>query len=82
MGPEAMLGVTERIKRDVREIYPHAACLSCIAARAGLTEPEARRAAQAPVTRGELLVVRTVCHWCRDVRDALLGSDNPARTAA
>jgi hypothetical protein len=78
-----MLGVTERIKRDVREIYPHAACLPCVAARAGLTEPEARRAAQAPVTRGELLVVRAVCHWCRDVRDALLGNDNPAaKTAA
>jgi hypothetical protein len=86
-GPEArargaMPGMSERIRREVRDIYPQAACLPCLAARAGLTEPEARRAAQAPVTRGELLVVRTVCHWCQAVRDALQGNDNPAASTA
>jgi hypothetical protein len=77
-----MLGATERITRDVRNIYPQAACLPCLAARAGLTEPEVRQAAQAPVLRRELMLVWTVCRWCQQVRDALLGVRTPRQNSA
>jgi hypothetical protein len=65
-------GATERIARAVRDISPNAACLICLAARMGLAEPDARGAAQAPVFRAELRVVRRVCHWCQRMSDALI----------
>jgi hypothetical protein len=73
---------TERITRDVRDIYPRAACLPCLAARAELAEADARRAAQAPVTRGELRLVRGICHWCQRVSNALVGVRSPRLDSA
>jgi hypothetical protein len=67
-----MAGATERITHEVRDISPDAACLLCLATRTGLSESDARNAAQAPVTRGELLIVTRTCHWCLDVTKALI----------
>ena len=39
-----------------------AACFSCLAVKTGLPQANARGAAQAPVIRAELRVLRRVCH--------------------
>jgi hypothetical protein len=67
----------ELITRAVREISPNAACFSCLAVRTGLPEADARGAAQAPVIRSELRVLRQVCHWCQRMGDALTCAKGP-----
>jgi hypothetical protein len=69
-----MPAVIEGITRDVRDIdpYPYGACLRCLAERAGLPEHDVRGAAQGPVLRREVRVVRVVCHWCRGKGNALV----------
>ena len=61
----------ELITRAVRDISPNAACFSCLAVKTGLPGANARGAAQAPVIRAELRVLRRVCHWCQRMGDAL-----------
>jgi hypothetical protein len=59
-----MIPLAERLALAVREDFPDAHCLSCLATQFAVTEDDVRNAAQALIMDGAFRVDRRVCREC------------------
>ena len=69
-----MVTTAEQVARAVLQNSPYARCFACLATQVGVSEKDARDAAQVLIVRQDFGISRRVCYTCTRVDDVLIAA--------
>jgi hypothetical protein len=72
-----MVTTAEQVARAVLQNSPYVRCFPCLSSQVGLTEKNAREAAQLLIIRDEFFIDRRVCQICGRTDDVLVRGKAP-----
>lgn len=72
-----MVTTAEQVARAVLQNLPFVRCFPCLSSQVGVTEKDAREAAQLRILRDEFFVAQRVCQICGRTDDALVSGKAP-----